>query len=424
MTNKKSDSRKKWPPKIKADLSDSLRAHLKLDRHGKVSGFSTKGVIEKQAQDLGIDLPESDSHSDAERFREQMGDVEFASTFLRVHFERDQKLRLIDDLVEDLDLEDITSRKTDQPLTSEYGWRGYDPQKKEWYWSQTLPTLERDGLNPIVRATVFERMLFNSFGNSTEAMAGRIFLSGSEIYTADWYLPDIIDAGRLIPELDITVADHTGLLFGKARAFDVKRLKNGTEMEIRVKLEKPMVTLDKFAKDFVDPAMDKLDEARVTIKPTVTEAIVSEEIARASTTEYLPGHPGPIRAYTDKIVSDREKLDATWDSTTRGPRMSDATGDVIFRYQVPILERFTLDLPGGAQIIRVAMENGFASIWAVVNTNAKLEKRYFHAYKTGARIERRNDLHYLGFISLHVQMELGLYLFEDVDGAFHQEKSK
>lgn len=104
-------------------------------------------------------------------------------------------------------------------------------------------------------------------------------------------------------------------------------------------------------------------------------------------------------------------LDATWDAS-RGPRMSEATGKVIFKYQMPVLERFTMKLPAGAEIIRMEDQGGMFWLWAVVDTNAPMEDRFFHAYKTGAAIDPNFNLKYIGFCAVFVQMELGLYIFE------------
>lgn len=104
--------------------------------------------------------------------------------------------------------------------------------------------------------------------------------------------------------------------------------------------------------------------------------------------------------------------DAGWDVALRGPRMSDATGKVIFKYQMPVLERFSMELPAGAEIIRMEDQGGMFWLWAVVDTDAPLEQRDFMAFKTGASIPRDINLSYVGFCAVFVQMELGLYIFE------------
>ena len=118
---------------------------------------------------------------------------------------------------------------------------------------------------------------------------------------------------------------------------------------------------------------------------------------------------------TDQDSADQLRttsLDATWDAATRGPRMSEVTGRVIFKYQMPVLESFTMQLPAGAEIIRMADQGGMFWLWAIVDTNAPMEDRHFRAFKTGAEIPPEENLRYVGFCAVFVQMELGLYIFE------------
>jgi len=101
-----------------------------------------------------------------------------------------------------------------------------------------------------------------------------------------------------------------------------------------------------------------------------------------------------------------------WDEAVRGPRMSEATGRVIFKYQMPVLEQFSMTLPAGAEIIRMQDQGGMFWCWAVVNTEAPNEERHFMAFKTGAAMPDNVNLRYVGFCAVFVQMELGLYIFE------------
>lgn len=101
-----------------------------------------------------------------------------------------------------------------------------------------------------------------------------------------------------------------------------------------------------------------------------------------------------------------------WDEKLRGPRMSNVTGRVIFKYQMPVLEEFTMTLPEGAEIIRVADQGGMFWMWAAVHTDLPDEERHFLAFKTGAAMPTDRVLRYVGFCAIHVQMELGLYIFE------------
>jgi hypothetical protein len=104
-----------------------------------------------------------------------------------------------------------------------------------------------------------------------------------------------------------------------------------------------------------------------------------------------------------------------WDEKVRGPRMSENTGRVIWKYQMPVLEQFTMKLPKGAQIIRVDDQGGMFWLWALVDTNAELETRRFRAIKCGAKAPDGVALKYIGFCKIFIQQELGLYIFEEMD---------
>jgi len=103
-----------------------------------------------------------------------------------------------------------------------------------------------------------------------------------------------------------------------------------------------------------------------------------------------------------------------WDESLRGKKMSHASGKVIFKYQMPVLESFEMQLPSGAEIIRVADQGGMFWLWAVVRTDVPDETRKFHAYKCGGKIPDALNLKYVGFCAVFVQQELGLYIFEEV----------
>lgn len=104
----------------------------------------------------------------------------------------------------------------------------------------------------------------------------------------------------------------------------------------------------------------------------------------------------------------------SWDEKLRGLKMSDVSGKTIFKYQMPVLEKFEMELPIDAEILRVQDMDGMFWLWAVVNTNSDTEIRKFRAFKTGAPIPEDLNLDYIGFCAIHVQMELGLYIFEEI----------
>ena len=116
-------------------------------------------------------------------------------------------------------------------------------------------------------------------------------------------------------------------------------------------------------------------------------------------------------AIKEKVMTDQ--LDQ-WDESVRGKKMSDASGRVIYKYQMPVLERFEMTLPVGAKIIRMADENGMFWLWAEVRTDAPDEQRTFWAFKCGGKMPDDVRLKYIGFCAVFVQQELGLYIYEEI----------
>lgn len=93
---------------------------------------------------------------------------------------------------------------------------------------------------------------------------------------------------------------------------------------------------------------------------------------------------------------------------------------VIYKYQIPVAEKYELTLPRNSEIIRVDDVDGFFYLWAKVDTNLlSTETRYLELYKTGQEIvsqngENNDELKYLGFCKIYIGMELGLYVFENL----------
>lgn len=92
----------------------------------------------------------------------------------------------------------------------------------------------------------------------------------------------------------------------------------------------------------------------------------------------------------------------------------------IFKYEMPILEKFTINLPKAAKIIRVDDMDGRFYLWAIVDENElEIVPRYIEAYKTGMEITTdTSQLKYLGLVKLFIMQELGLYLFERVSHVY------
>lgn len=89
----------------------------------------------------------------------------------------------------------------------------------------------------------------------------------------------------------------------------------------------------------------------------------------------------------------------------------------IFKYSLPVQEKFQLDLPAGADIIRVDDVEGLFWVWAIVDTDPDhpKETRFIECYKTGQPIETPlEQLKYLGHCKLFIMQELCLYMFENI----------
>jgi len=105
-----------------------------------------------------------------------------------------------------------------------------------------------------------------------------------------------------------------------------------------------------------------------------------------------------------------------WDEETRGEKQAlvETPAKTIWKYQIPILEEFTINLPINAEIIRFANEDGLLWLWAIVDPNIDLESRTIYAFKTGAEMPTDKTLGYLGMAPIYIQQELMLYYFEEI----------
>ena len=88
----------------------------------------------------------------------------------------------------------------------------------------------------------------------------------------------------------------------------------------------------------------------------------------------------------------------------------------IFKYSLPVQEKYSIELPAGAKIIRVEDVDGLFFLWALVNIaeDHPKEIRNLEFYKTGQPIENPEGLVYLGLCKLFIMQELGLYVFERI----------
>lgn len=94
----------------------------------------------------------------------------------------------------------------------------------------------------------------------------------------------------------------------------------------------------------------------------------------------------------------------------------------IHKFQIPVAERCVLSLPKAAKIIRCEDVDGLFYVWAIVDTEeVEMVNRHLELYKTGAPIETPlNHLQQIGQCRIYVQMELILYVFENMAKVGHK----
>ena len=86
----------------------------------------------------------------------------------------------------------------------------------------------------------------------------------------------------------------------------------------------------------------------------------------------------------------------------------------IYKYPVRIDDVQTIDLPQGAEVLSVQVQEGSPYIWACVNPSAKSEPRQFRLYGTGHPIEGDYLLKFVGTFQLFGG-RLVYHLFEEVE---------
>jgi hypothetical protein len=90
--------------------------------------------------------------------------------------------------------------------------------------------------------------------------------------------------------------------------------------------------------------------------------------------------------------------------------------NAIYKYSIPTKEKYAIELPKYARIIRVEEVDGLFFLWAIVETdeNHPKEIRFLEFYKTGQPIETPlSHLNYLGTCKLFIMQEICLYVFEN-----------
>lgn len=77
----------------------------------------------------------------------------------------------------------------------------------------------------------------------------------------------------------------------------------------------------------------------------------------------------------------------------------------IFKYEIPIADRFYLNMPEGAEVLTVQTQRGIPYLWAIVEPKAPLRKKWFEVRGTGHEVG--DVAHYISTI----QMQDGALVF-------------
>ena len=68
----------------------------------------------------------------------------------------------------------------------------------------------------------------------------------------------------------------------------------------------------------------------------------------------------------------------------------------IWKYEIPIADSFSLEMPAGATILCVQTQEGEPCLWALVDESAEKVQRLFALYSTGHTINDIGRTQYLG----------------------------
>lgn len=84
----------------------------------------------------------------------------------------------------------------------------------------------------------------------------------------------------------------------------------------------------------------------------------------------------------------------------------------IFKYPVPAMDKFELELPEGAKILSFQTQRNNICIWALVNPDAQTVRRQFRLAGTGHSIyHQKSQLKFIGTTKLQ-DGDLIFHLFE------------
>lgn len=110
-------------------------------------------------------------------------------------------------------------------------------------------------------------------------------------------------------------------------------------------------------------------------------------------------------------------MDDSWNEEERGPKQAliKEPTQTIWKFQIPVLEEFTVDIPGGGVPIRFDNQGGKLWMWAICSPGQPTKPLRFRAFKTGAEMPVDSPMSYVGCAAIYIQAELMLYYFLDLE---------
>lgn len=85
----------------------------------------------------------------------------------------------------------------------------------------------------------------------------------------------------------------------------------------------------------------------------------------------------------------------------------------IFKYEIPIKDKFDLELPVHSKILSFQVQNEKPYIWVLLDENKVLRRRYFTIVGTGHEFYYHTDImKYIGTVQM-AEESLVWHLFED-----------
>lgn len=86
---------------------------------------------------------------------------------------------------------------------------------------------------------------------------------------------------------------------------------------------------------------------------------------------------------------------------------------IIYKYPVPITDKFSIEMPLDSKILSFQMQNEQPVLWAAVRSHARLVERKFEIRGTGHEIDMDKVLQYIGTIQMpHHDYIFVWHLFE------------